>query len=318
MFAVITTFGNQHWEVYAKESIKSFVKYWPKEVPLLIQLDDDLLADQVGRLIRPQDAIACGREKDHADFIARNQSKDDPANYRKQTVRFCHKVFAIKRALEAIKAQKATGGETPRYLIWLDGDYRICYGILRHRSFDGDGNWFEVDKGFWGANHYTGMYRLSFKGTQPRYSPDAPRMPHGLDFEPWRDQAGPNLIAPPTAHVCEFFGVDYTSWLTEAMRHGPYIIRHKGDQSPIPWDSISKVITFNSTLGIEALRRGIPVISDENHSLIGSYTKYKKALANYERSELYEVAAGSMFKLSEKEKICRIIKHHLSNDTAYS
>lgn len=121
--AVVTTFANQHFEIYAKEMLQSFVKYWPTEIPLMVQLDDDLLFHQVDKMLRSQDAIAIGREKEHANFIERNKDKDDPQNYRKQPVRFCHKVFAIKRSLDAVEKQKAAGGDdTPRYLIWLDAD----------------------------------------------------------------------------------------------------------------------------------------------------------------------------------------------------
>jgi hypothetical protein len=122
MYAVITTFPNNSFEIYAREMLISFAKYWPKEIPLLVQLDDDLLYDQVGKLLRPQDAIAVGWERDHADFVARHKANDDPQNYRKQTTRFCHKVFAIRRALDAARKQKLEGGEAPRYLIWMDAD----------------------------------------------------------------------------------------------------------------------------------------------------------------------------------------------------
>lgn len=120
--AVITTFPSSSWSVYAEQMIRSFVKYWPAEIPLLVQLDDESIVDKVGSLLRPQDAIACGWEKDHEDFVARNKQGDDPNNYRRQTTRFCHKVFAIDRAYEAIKKQKEGGGEAPRYLIWMDAD----------------------------------------------------------------------------------------------------------------------------------------------------------------------------------------------------
>lgn len=119
---VITTFGNQHFEPYAKQMVQSFAQYWPKEIPLLIQLDDALLAPDLDKIIRPQDAIFIGRTKEHQEFIERNKGKDDPSDYRKQPVRFCHKVFAIKNALEAVKKTKEAGAEAPRYLIWLDAD----------------------------------------------------------------------------------------------------------------------------------------------------------------------------------------------------
>lgn len=121
MYAVITTFPNNCFEVYAKEMLKSFTRFWPSEIPLLVQLDDDLLTDSVGKLVRPQDAIAVGWERDHADFVKRNKDKDTD-NYRHQVTRFSHKVFALHRALEAIRKQKSEGGNAPRYLIWWDAD----------------------------------------------------------------------------------------------------------------------------------------------------------------------------------------------------
>lgn len=121
--AVVTTFGNASFDVYAKRMLQSFAANWPAEIPLLVQLDDELLLQDVAKIVRPQDAIATGWEKDHAEFVERNKGKDDPQNYRKQPVRFCHKVFAIKRALDAVEKQKADGGQDiPRYLIWMDAD----------------------------------------------------------------------------------------------------------------------------------------------------------------------------------------------------
>lgn len=200
-----------------------------------------------------------------------------------------------------------------------DGDYRICYGILRHRLFDGPGHWLEMDKGFWGANHYTGMYRLSYQGTQPRYHVNGPRNPHGLTLEPWRHNSGPSLICPPTSHVCQFFNIDYSSWLMGAIKqaNGPYIIRHKGDSNPVDWTIISQVITFNSTIGVEALIKGIPVISDPVHSTIGSYTVDIKSLDQLNRDELFSFMSGHQFKLSDKKSIECLIHHYLtySSDT---
>lgn len=121
--AVITTFGNQHWNVYARDAIQSFVKYWPAEVPLLVQLDDDAIKHDVGPLLRPQDGLSSGWKEDHAAFVERNSQFDDPTNYRKQVTRFCHKVFAIYNAYSAYKDAKAAGAvDIPRYLIWMDAD----------------------------------------------------------------------------------------------------------------------------------------------------------------------------------------------------
>jgi hypothetical protein len=121
--AVVTTFPDNCWDIYAKQALQSFAQFWPDEIPLMVQLDDDLLYDQVNKLLRPQDGIAVGWEPGHKAFVERNKDKDDPTNYRKQPVRFCHKVFAIKRAFDAAMKQKAADPATaPRYLVWMDAD----------------------------------------------------------------------------------------------------------------------------------------------------------------------------------------------------
>lgn len=124
-YAVVTTFPNSAWDLYAKQMVESFSKYWPEEIAILIQLDDESIVDQVAKYIRPNDAIAGGWTQDHEDFVKRNKDKDDKNDYRHQVTRFCHKVFALHRAWEAVKKQKETGGEAPRYLIWLDADTTI-------------------------------------------------------------------------------------------------------------------------------------------------------------------------------------------------
>lgn len=121
--AVITTFGNNSWDIYARDMLKSFVQFWPASVPLLLQLDDELLADQCQRIMRTQDALVVGRMKDHHEFVERNKDKDHKDDYRKQAVRFCHKVFALKHAVESInKAREEKLPDAPRYLIWMDAD----------------------------------------------------------------------------------------------------------------------------------------------------------------------------------------------------
>jgi hypothetical protein len=123
--AVITTFPNVMFDVYAKGMLESFVRFWPAEIPLLVQLDDDLLVDQVRKILRPQDAFSVGLSNEHRAFVERNKSKDDPQNYRKQATRFSHKVFAIQRALTAITDAKAHNEPSARYLIWLDADVHM-------------------------------------------------------------------------------------------------------------------------------------------------------------------------------------------------
>lgn len=123
-FAVITTFPNSSWNVYSKQMVQSFCANFTPEIPILIQLDNDDLVAEVGKIIRSSDAIAAGWTQDHADFVARNKDKDGH-DYRHQVTRFCHKVFALHRAWQAVKKQKEAGGDAPRYLIWMDADTTI-------------------------------------------------------------------------------------------------------------------------------------------------------------------------------------------------
>lgn len=196
-----------------------------------------------------------------------------------------------------------------------DDNYAIAYGILRGSAeyLRSHRNWFEIDKGFWGAEHYGGNYRLSYLGTQPRYDGELARVAHDSDIRPWRRNGDYILVCPPTDHVCNFFNISPTAWLTRALREvkGVYYVRHKGDSSPIDWDGMTRLVTFNSTLGVEALRRGIPVISDPDHSSIGSYTK-NLGIDRYDREPLFSFLQAHMFKLEDKGTICRLISYYLS------
>lgn len=121
--AVVTTFPNDSWKVYAEQMLKSFVQNWPVEIPILVHLDNGDLEADVQKYLRPQDGVVLGWSKDHADFVERNKGKDDPKDYRKQAVRFCHKVFALKFAADtAIQAKNEGKKDFPRYLIWMDAD----------------------------------------------------------------------------------------------------------------------------------------------------------------------------------------------------
>lgn len=117
---VVTTFPNFAWELYAKKMLQTFVQYWPTEVPIMVQLDDNKLSGEVDKILRPQDGLACGWSTEHKSFAKRH--KDDPANYRKQPVRFCHKIFALKDVYEANNKSKEAGGEHDDIIIWLDAD----------------------------------------------------------------------------------------------------------------------------------------------------------------------------------------------------
>lgn len=119
--AVVTTFPNYAWPIYAKTMLQGYVANWPDDVSILVRLDDEMLAKDVEKIIRPQDGLICGTNKEHAEFLERNKDKDHKDDYRKQGCRFSHKVFTIKASADYWIAENKAAVKC-RYLIWLDAD----------------------------------------------------------------------------------------------------------------------------------------------------------------------------------------------------
>ena len=216
-------------------------------------------------------------------------------------------------------------------------DAHIGYGILRNldKIFHDCERlgipYFNIDRGYFSPGHYEGCYRISYRGTQARWHEGIPRKPIDIKLEPWRvwDESKPILVCPPTRAVCEFFG--QRSWRGWDGLYLPdnIIVRSKGDRSPIEWDKISAVITFNSSVGWQALQRGIPVLSDPVHSIVGShYAHYgitdmqslteKLVKMPDTRMELFEVMAAHQFLLEDirQGKAWSLISHYLESSSA--
>lgn len=170
-------------------------------------------------------------------------------------------------------------------------DVHIGYGILRgmdkvFRACDAASKpWFNIDRGYWKPGHYDGYYRISLRGTQQTKF-------DGLkhDYERWDrlgidiltdqrcDEMPYSLICPPTDYAADFFGLSQKQWHHEAEQYSTDCIwfdRLKTANKPLQkdLDGANKVITFNSSVGWEALRQGIEVISDPTHSIVGAYQK---------------------------------------------
>lgn len=185
-------------------------------------------------------------------------------------------------------------------------DAVIAYGILRGTAeiMRSRQHWFEIDKGLYGAGHYDGNYRISYRATQPIYRQDSLKA-NEIDVS----RPGYTMVCPPTEHVCEFFGIDRQDWIRDNWDHdNECLVRTKGDQAPMDWAKIGRLVTFNSSLGFEALKRDIPVISDPVHSTIGSY--YKNSIQP-NMNELLSFCDEHHFSLSNGGKICRIVESYL-------
>lgn len=209
-------------------------------------------------------------------------------------------------------------------------DASIGYGILRGMGdvFDMSREWFNVDRGYLKPAHFDGYYRISYRGTQARWHEGIPRKPIDIKLEPWRTGGDYVLICPPTEAVCSFFHISPQTWLNqqiEECRAMPYMIRHKGGSQDIDWHEVKSVITFNSSVGWQALQKGIPVLSDPHHSIVGSYYAQKNIntlqsltdnLSKMEdtRLELFEAMAAHQFTLQEirEGKAWPLIRHYIA------
>jgi hypothetical protein len=104
--ACVTTFSEAGYEVYGRTMLETFDQFWPEDIDLYVYYEGEKPKDASERAIwYPLD-----QDRDRRRFMAIHT--DDPINYRRQPIKFCHKVFAVT--------------SVPRqgidWLIWLDGD----------------------------------------------------------------------------------------------------------------------------------------------------------------------------------------------------
>lgn len=212
----------------------------------------------------------------------------------------------------------------------------IGYGILRGMAevfrmegvSESDKRWFNVDRGYLNPGHYDGYYRISYKDTQAKWHDGIPRKPIDIKLESWCTHGDYVLICPPTDPVCEFFGINLNNWIKTASNiNGPSIVRTKNTAASLNFHlaHAKAVITFNSSIGWQALQRGIPVLSDVNHSLIGSYYKCsdlqsltdKLSSLPDTRLEIFEAMAAHQFTLAEirQGKAWELINHYLTSSS---
>lgn len=202
-----------------------------------------------------------------------------------------------------------------------EGDADLVYGILRHNVFQSSNSWFNVDRGYFNPGHFDGYYRISYKGTQAKWHDDIPKADVDIELEDWNEVDGVILVCPPTPEVANFFGITFSTFFRPIPEHK---VRYKGDNNPIDWGNIKGVVTFNSSIGWQALQRGIPCISDTEHSIVGSYYKHelgKKGL-DYtfdnvklvDREPLFKAMQAHQFTLKEirEGKAWGLLKHYLN------
>lgn len=223
-----------------------------------------------------------------------------------------------------------------------NADIHIGYGILRgmdkvfHECQKRNKPFILLDRGHWKPGHYDGYYRVSLNGTQQTFGfdklkPDYARWDAlGIEVGQVKPETLNRLVCPPTEYVGRFFKAD--PWFIGATNEIDLWRPKNCDrqlQNDLDW--CGQVITFNSSVGWEALRQGIPVISDPEHSIVGAFLHHhgKKTfdLATEEgqslRRELFATQAGLQLRLDEIRAgllwplIERLLGASQKRDTAY-
>lgn len=124
--SVVTTFPNKYWDLYASQMISTFCKHWPIDVGLWVQLDEEPRSIEVAQQLqqgyekhfsnRIMDGCTSAFPDELKALLERNKGIDWGKDYRKQYVKFAHKVFAIWMQWKDAVNQGFD------YLIWMDAD----------------------------------------------------------------------------------------------------------------------------------------------------------------------------------------------------
>lgn len=111
---VVTTFNRDGYELYGKNMINSWLKFWPADAELIVYTEDFSLEEKDSRLIERDLNICCPNLKIFKEASKVFINENDPKSRRKvdKAIRWSHKVYAISDALNL----------DTHYLMFLDGD----------------------------------------------------------------------------------------------------------------------------------------------------------------------------------------------------
>jgi hypothetical protein len=168
-YAVVTTFNQQGYELYAQRMIQTFLENWPVEVELLV-FSENCQVHELAPNLRVFDLEAASPElvgfknrwrnvpKANGDISqdpVRGQRKDSAKGFKWDAVRFSHKVYAV------FAAAKQTNAD---FLIWMDADM-VCHSKMSldflHEKFAGD----LCFLGRQGKYTECGLYGINLKST---------------------------------------------------------------------------------------------------------------------------------------------------------
>lgn len=171
--AIITTFPNRDFDRYPKAMIQSIAAYWPQEVDLFVQLDEEPESEDVRqKIVESLEQIGVERVVNismsfsdaQKEFLVRNKNNpkvQETKNYRFQYVKFSYKVFALANAAEYARQNNYT------HLIWMDADVitkkkitmadieKLIPSAEEHVSYLGRKDWNHSECGFMAFNMFS-------------------------------------------------------------------------------------------------------------------------------------------------------------------
>lgn len=120
MTTVVTTFGKTGKFLYGDNFIESFIKYWPKEINLVIYKEDwepTVYAENIIYKDIDLEIPEINIFRDHCmsmiDSIIKKDKKSKRINWYNKAIRWSFKSLVMYKELQIVDS---------RYLIWLDGD----------------------------------------------------------------------------------------------------------------------------------------------------------------------------------------------------
>lgn len=109
-FSMVTTFHQAGYDLYGKNMLESFDRYYPQQIDLHVYYEGNLPEVK-------SDRIHYYAYEDHCpefyEFEKRNKDRQYPPGFRYQAIRFAHKPYAILSHLRNCDS---------RYVIWCDAD----------------------------------------------------------------------------------------------------------------------------------------------------------------------------------------------------
>jgi hypothetical protein len=116
MTTVISTFSIDGYELYGHQMIKTWLNFWPSDCKLIIYTEGYKLTEKDIRLTEIDINDACPDLlifKEKSRDLIKDHNNKKLINRISKTIKWCHKVYAMKHALENCQTDN---------LIFLDGD----------------------------------------------------------------------------------------------------------------------------------------------------------------------------------------------------